>query len=68
MIFFRSAIYANRVYLELYKKNHSTRLAKNGNGLPKIIGNVFIHPAATVDPTATVKRSSKIMIIYSELN
>lgn len=49
-----SAIYANRVYLELYNKSHPKRLAKNGEGLPKIIGNVFIHPAATVDPTATL--------------
>ena len=49
-----SAIYANRVYLELYIKNHPKRLAKNGEGLPRIIGNVFIHPSATVDPSATV--------------
>lgn len=49
-----SAIYANRVYLELYLKNHPVRLAKNGPGMPKIIGNVFIHSAATVDPTATL--------------
>lgn len=47
-----SAIYANRLYLELYKKTHPNRLAKNGDGLPKIIGNVFIHQSATVDPTA----------------
>ena len=50
-----SAIYANRVYLELYKKYHPTRLAKNGEGMPKIIGDVFIHPSAIVDPTAEVK-------------
>jgi len=49
-----SAIYANRVYLEIYHKKHPKRLAKNGDGIPKIIGNVFIHPAATVDPTATL--------------
>ena len=51
---FKSAIYATRLYLELYKKNHPNRLAKNGEGMPKIIGDVFIHPSATVDPTAVV--------------
>lgn len=49
-----SAIYANRVYLELYKKNHPNRLAKNGPGMPKIIGDVFIHPSATVDSSAVL--------------
>lgn len=49
-----SAIYANRVYLELFIKKHPTRLAKNGKGLPKIIGNVFIHSSAEVDPTAVL--------------
>lgn len=51
---YRSAIYANRVYLELYKKNHPNRLAKNVDGKCKIIGDVFIHPSATVDATAVV--------------
>jgi mannose-1-phosphate guanylyltransferase len=50
-----SAMYANRVYLELYKRTNPNRLAKNGDGQPKIIGDVFIHPLATVDPTAVVK-------------
>jgi mannose-1-phosphate guanylyltransferase len=50
-----SAIYANRLYLELYKRNNPSRLAQNGaqNG-PRILGDVFIHPSATVDPSATL--------------
>lgn len=52
-----SAIYANQLYLELYKKTHPNRLAKNGDGLPKIIGNVYIHPSASVDPTAEVNET-----------
>jgi len=39
-----SALYANRVQLELYRKSNPTRLTNNDT--------VFIHPTATVDPTA----------------
>nr|XP_006816013.1 PREDICTED: mannose-1-phosphate guanyltransferase alpha-A-like isoform X2 [Saccoglossus kowalevskii] len=49
-----SAIYANRHCLELYHKYHPERLSKNGEGKPKIIGDVFIHPSAIVDSTATL--------------
>ena len=49
-----SAIYANRLYLDMYKKCYPNRLAKNGEGLPQIIGDVFIHPSANVDPTAVL--------------
>ncbi|XP_064466398.1 mannose-1-phosphate guanyltransferase alpha-A-like [Ornithodoros turicata] len=49
-----SAIYANRHYLELYHKAHPERLAQNGTGKPAIIGDVFIHPTATVDKSATL--------------
>jgi mannose-1-phosphate guanylyltransferase len=51
---FRSAIYANRLYLEFYKKTQPKKLAKNSEGTPKIIGNVTIHPTATVDPSAVL--------------
>ena len=60
-----SAIYANRLYLELYKKNHPNRLAKNGEGMPKIIGDVFIHPSATVDPTAVVFKIYFLLYFFS---
>jgi len=40
-----SALYANRVQLELYKKNSPDRL-KNADE------TVFVHPSAQVDPTA----------------
>lgn len=50
-----SAIYANRHYLELYRHVTPDRLAEEsaGDG-PKIIGDVFIHVTATVDPTAVL--------------
>jgi hypothetical protein len=51
---FSSAIYANRHYLEMYKQSHPKRLAQNEPGKPKIIGDVYIHPTANVDPTAVV--------------
>ena len=40
----------------MYREQHPNRLATNGPGKPKIIGDVFIHPTATVDPTAVVRR------------
>lgn len=56
-----SAIYANRHYLELYRSWHVDRLAqgefKTEEGKEKnctIIGDVYIHPSATVDTTATL--------------
>jgi len=57
-----SAIYANRHYLVLYRSWHVDRLAqgdfKTEQGKEKkctIIGDVYIHPSATVDTTATVR-------------
>ncbi|XP_067006099.2 mannose-1-phosphate guanyltransferase alpha-A [Anabrus simplex] len=57
-----SAIYANRHYLELYRTRHQDRLASNqeqrssgeAKGKCVIIGDVHIHPTATVDSTATL--------------
>jgi len=50
-----SAIYANRHYLALYNKTNSERLTKEqGKSSPKIIGDVFIHETASVDPTAVL--------------
>ena len=43
-----SAIYANRVMLDLYNKYHPNRLS-SGDCLS---GNVYIHPTAKVDATA----------------
>jgi mannose-1-phosphate guanylyltransferase len=60
-----SAIYANRHYLELYRIWHTDRLA--GGDLKaeeekekrcNIIGDVYIHPTATVHNTATVRLQS----------
>jgi mannose-1-phosphate guanylyltransferase len=57
-----SAIYANRHYLELYHSRHMDRLAQEDFvgkiGKQKrcnIIGDVYIHPTATVHTTATVR-------------
>ena len=52
--YFSAAIYANRHYLRIYEGTHPERLAQNGDDKPKVIGDVFIHPTATVDPSAKV--------------
>ncbi|PAA88965.1 hypothetical protein BOX15_Mlig029155g3, partial [Macrostomum lignano] len=51
-----AAIYANRHMLELYRTSHPDRLATAQSipDGPKIIGNVYIHPTATVSPTAVL--------------
>jgi len=49
-----SAIYANRHYLALYNKTNDDRLVKEGEKTPKIIGDVFIHETAVVDPSAVL--------------
>ncbi|XP_064122479.1 mannose-1-phosphate guanyltransferase alpha-A-like [Macrobrachium nipponense] len=49
-----SAIYANRHYLQLYHKLKKERLAVNGPDKPTVVGDVYIHPSATVDPTAVL--------------
>lgn len=58
-----SAIYANRHFLEMYRRTKLEPLAKQGikddtddNELVcNIIGDVFIHPSASIHPTATVR-------------
>ena len=50
LLFILSAVYANCIMLELYKKYHPNRLADAEN----IIGNVYIHPTAKIDPTAII--------------
>ncbi|KAK8378684.1 hypothetical protein O3P69_009412 [Scylla paramamosain] len=49
-----SAIYANRHYLQLYHRTHPSRLTENGPNKPKIVGDVYIHPSASVDPSAVL--------------
>ena len=60
-----AAIYANRHYLNLFRRTNPGRLAKvlehcNGSGpvrdpeSPEIIGDVFIDASAQVDPTSVV--------------
>ncbi|XP_041374507.1 LOW QUALITY PROTEIN: mannose-1-phosphate guanyltransferase alpha-B-like [Gigantopelta aegis] len=49
-----AAVYANRHYLAIYKNTHPERLAVNGDGKPRIIGDVFIHSTASVNPSAVL--------------
>ncbi|KAL1457550.1 hypothetical protein WDU94_007766 [Cyamophila willieti] len=49
-----SAIYANRHYLQLYRSRHPSRLLTSETAPCKIIGDVYVHSSATVDPTAIV--------------
>lgn len=61
-----SAIYANRHFLDLYRRTKQLdRLAQQGNKgsdasnddglICTIIGDVYIHPSAIIHPTATVQ-------------
>lgn len=52
----RSALPANAMILEFFRRNEPGRLAKGVAGGPTIIGNVFIHPSAKVHPTAKVRK------------
>ncbi|KAI8094150.1 nucleotide-diphospho-sugar transferase [Thamnidium elegans] len=54
-----SSISANALYLEAEALEGSDRLAKNTPGGPEIIGAVYIHPSAHVDPTA--KKASCVL-------
>jgi len=53
-----SAIYANRQYLDMYRKRQPNRLAgylgKGEEAKPKIIGDVYIHPTAQIHPTCVI--------------
>lgn len=53
-----SAIYANRHYLELYRRTHPERLAHldtaTNDKMTTIIPDVYIHPKACVHPTAVL--------------
>lgn len=56
-----SAIYANRHYLQLYRRRRPMRLATPRGSWgdsdwpgPHVVGDVFIHPSATVDPTSYI--------------
>lgn len=49
-----STIYANRHYLALYKAKFPRRLASSANSPCHIIGDVYIHPSATVHSTAVL--------------
>ena len=52
-----SAIYANRQYLDLYRKRQPERLAGTHpiSASVQIIGDVFIHPTAQIHPTCVVR-------------
>lgn len=48
-----SVIYANRHYLKLYAQSHPERLYRPTE--TKTIGNVFVHPSASIHATAVVR-------------
>lgn len=62
-----SAIYANRHYLALYKAKHPNRLASAVNGPCQIIGDIYIHPSASVHPTAVVKKFYYIFFVLIKI-
>lgn len=47
-----SAIYANRHYLQVYRKSHPESLTRLTDDGPAIVGDVRIHPSADVHPSA----------------
>lgn len=49
-----SAIYANRHYLEMYRRTNKACSEKQAQPVCHMIGDVYIHPSATIHPTATV--------------
>jgi mannose-1-phosphate guanylyltransferase len=51
-----SAVPANAAYLEKYAEGAPDRLTRKTEGGPDIVGAVYIHPSAQVDPTAKVRR------------
>lgn len=60
-----SAIYANRQYLEQYKRsNGHCQFATDRNEQTRdctIIGNVYIHPTAKIDPSSVIGPNVSIM-------
>lgn len=56
--FCRHAIYANRLYLSLFKERHLNYLATTTAGGPQIIGAVRLHPSAEIHPSAVVYTAS----------
>lgn len=57
-----AAIYANRHYLALQKKNLTKEISKNNC---TIIGDVYIHPTACVDSSAVVSFSAQCLSIMT---
>ena len=67
-----AAIYANRHYLELFRRTRPERLARNHDGeeeqeRPKIVENVFIHHGAKIHPEAVVSTHGSIVIVTNLL-
>jgi mannose-1-phosphate guanylyltransferase len=56
-----SAVPANALYLAQYSQTYPERLAKNEVGGPEIVGDVYIHPTAIVDPGAKVCNVHKFL-------
>jgi len=59
-----SAIYANKQYLEMYRRVQPSRLAQSNAGgdapSAKILGDVYMHPTAQVHSTCVVRLKSTL--------
>lgn len=59
-----SSIPANAAYLEQMAKDCPEKLAQQKPDGPEIIGAVYIHPSAHVDPTAKVSKPKQRAYLY----
>lgn len=57
----RSAVPVNGLYLEQLLQTNPEKLAKNTPGGPEIVGAVYIHPTAQIDPQAKVRLSAFVL-------
>lgn len=62
-----SAIYANRHFLEMYRHRRTKAIdGDEAHPVCNIIGDVYIHPSATIHPTAMVNTQRKHLIGIGE--
>lgn len=61
-----SAVPVNGLYLEQIMQTNPEKLAKNTADGPEIVGAVYIHPTAQIDPKAKVRRSDRSFSLDSQ--
>lgn len=62
---FRACLDALGMLLEVYKRNETIVLTESKAEGPSIVGRVYIHPSARVDPTAKVCLSRCLVVPLS---